>query len=212
MQTINPTTTLEQPFSPVKSASKVDHSVDSDSMIHHKVGGNPLRIVLRDRYDYRDKPYGVSSSHRVLSPQLLLKKYDLVRKCLQYSLGLPAGRREVTLRLLRYWAYYGKVYPKEAQITEEKGCSKATFWRTIGLLEQQGLIRVTNRYVIRAHAQISNLYRFDKLLIVIARYLAEHGQAFLEKWLKPYLVMPASLFWRGHFAAVQPLGVPLPSP
>jgi len=164
-------------------------------MIHHKSGGNHDLIVYRDRSYYRGNPYGVSSSHRVLSPQLLLKRYDLIRDCLKYPLGLTTAQREVTLRLLRYWAYYGKVYPKEAHVTEEKGCSHATFWRTIALLEQMGLIRVTNRFVIRAHAQISNLYRFDKLLIVLARYLAEHGTRFLEKWLKPYLIMPGRDFW-----------------
>ena len=195
MQEIKPTTTLEQPFSPVKSSNSTINGNPSNSVIHHKVGGNHSLILYRERSYYRGNPYGVSPSQRVLSPQLLLKKYDLVRECLQYPLGLSTAQREVTLRLLRYWAYYGKVYPKEAQVTEEKGCSKATFWRTIGLLEQRGLLHVVNRYVIRPHAQISNLYRFDKLLIVIARYLAEHGTRFLEKWLTPALTMPGRLFW-----------------
>lgn len=195
MSAIEPTTTLEQPFSPVKS--NIPHPLypHPDSMIHHKEGGNRLLIVYRERLYCRDKGYGVSSSQRVLSPQLLFKRYDLIRKCLQDLLGLSTAQREVTLRLLRYWAYYGQVYPKEAQVTEEQGCSKATFWRTISLLEQLGLIHVINRYVIRHHAQISNLYRFDKLLIVIARYLAEHGTAFLEKWLQPYLQLPGQVFW-----------------
>jgi len=126
---------------------------------------------------------------------LLLKKYDQIRDCLVDYAELTTAQREVTLRLLRLWAYYGYVYPKESTITSEPGCSKATFWRTIRLLEELGLVRVINRYVIRPHAQISNLYRFDKLLLVIARYLAEHGQAFQEKWLEPYLRLPGRVFW-----------------
>jgi hypothetical protein len=43
--------------------------------------------------------------------------------------------------------------------------------------------------------QISNLYLLHKLLLVIARYLAEHGVQFFEKWLRPYLSMPGRSFW-----------------
>lgn len=212
MQTINPAITLEQPFLPVKSDVNSTLTKPPDSMIHHKGRGNPLRIVLRDRYNYRDMPYGVSSSHRVLSKGLFLKRFDQVRSCLSDVLALSTCEREATLRLLRLWAYYGKVYPKASQVCSEPGCSKATFWRTVAYLKDLGLIDVIPRFLIRPHAQISNLYLLKKLIIVIARYLAEHGTAFQEKWLVPYLVMPASLFWRSHFAALQPLGVPLPSP
>jgi len=101
--------------------------------------------------------------------------------------------------LLRYRAYYGNVYPKEAQITLEPGCKKATFWRTIRLLKEQGLLQVVNRFVMRPHAQISNLYRLDKLVLALARYIAEHGHHFYEDWLQPYLSMPGREFWSQIF-------------
>ena len=105
------------------------------------------------------------------------------------------------MRLLRLWAYYGQVYPKESQITEDPGCSKTTFWRTIRLLQDEGLVHVINRYVVRPHAQISNLYRLDRLILVIARYLAEHGTQFYQDWLRPYLSLPGATFWTLAFSA-----------
>ena len=64
------------------------------------------------------------------------------------------------------------------------------------MLQDMNLLKVVRRFLIRAEAQISNLYLLDNLLIVIARYLAEHGTGFLEKWLQPYLTMPGLKFWR----------------
>ena len=189
------TTTLEQTCQNVKPLSLEQLMSSPASMIHHK---DPLpRIVGRTLIEIkrRGRPYGVSSSQRVLSPQLLLKRFDLIRDLLEDNLGLTAAQREVVFRLLRLWAYYGQVYPKEAFVTGEPGCKKATFWRTIRILEEQGLLQRINRFLIRPHAQISNLYRFDKLLILIARYLAEHGQAFYQEWLQPYLTMPGRSFW-----------------
>lgn len=196
MQATNPISIVEQPFSPVKSSPPVYPVNTPDSMIHHKVSPNPPQYIVVTRKNLSSPPYGVSQSQRILTKDLLLKKYDQVRDCLAYCMKLSVSEREVVLRLLRFWAYYGQVYPKESTITNDPGCSKATFWRTIRLLKELGFISVTNRYVIRPHAQISNLYRFDRLLIVIARYLAEHGVGFWEKWLQPYFSMPGSLFWR----------------
>ena len=195
MQKIQPAPSLEQPIHFVKSTFPVTGSTSSDTMIHHNVNTIHQRIIIRGTLDGATSPYGVSSSFRVLSPGLLLKKYDNIREGLQYVLGLTTAQREVTLRLLRYWAYYGKVYPKEASVTEEPGCKKATFWRTIRRLEDLGLVQVVNRFVIRPHAQISNLYRLDRLILLLARYLAEHGAHFWEKWLTPALAMPGRLFW-----------------
>ena len=204
-------TKVAQPFLPVKSRVASNDIPSSNSMIHHKDYSYSIRIIYKSKEKPLSTPYGVSSSQRVLSPQLLLKKYDQVRDCLAYCVELSTAQREVVLRLLRLWAYYGNVYPKESMITSDPGCSKATFWRTIRILKELGLIRVINRYVVRPHAQISNLYRFDRLLIVIARYLAEHGQGFWEKWLTPYLVMPAKLFWsfRFPFTTASSGGLPL---
>ncbi len=189
-------------------SNTVDHSFDfvnpsinsqiplfSDSMIHHNPDLGENRLIVSYKSIERGDPYGVSKHYRVLTSGLLLKKYDMVRDCLAGPLGLTTGQREVTLRLLRLWAYYGRVFPKESQITEDPGCSKATYWRTIRLLRRLGVIKVVNRYVIRPHAQISNLYRLDKLALLLARYLAEHGVAFFEDWLKPALAMPGRQFW-----------------
>lgn len=165
------------------------------TMIHHNVSSLPSRIIICNRID---KPYGVSSvprSHRVLSPGLFRKRYDDIRRFLDYQLGMTPAMRCVTMRLLWFWAYYGKVYPKESTITELPGCSKATYWRAIRFLKENDLVHVINRYVIRAHAQISNLYRFDRLMIILARYLAERGVVFWEEWLKPLLRIPGSTFW-----------------
>lgn len=194
----------------------IKSSLSSNSMIHHNVLQGRNKIIVSYGSIYKGTPYGVSRTYRVLSPQLLLKKYDLIRDCLAFTLGLTVAQREVTLRLLRLWAYYGSVYPKESQITELPGCSKATFWRTIHLLEESHLLQVINRYVIRPHAQISNLYRLDKLILVIARYLAEHGIPFLEKWLTPVLTMPAQSFYRWVYqspgARAGPLSLALVGP
>jgi len=189
------TTKVAQPFCPVKSRGNLVISATLNSMIHHKETYNNKRIILSKNYNYSRKPYGVSSTYRILSPQLLLKKFDHVRDCLENLMGLTLAQREVTLRLLRYWAYYGQVYVKEATITSEPGCSKVTYWRTVRLLKSLGLLTVINRFLIRPHAQISNLYRFDRLLLLLARYLAEHGTKFLEKWLIPALSLPGSIFW-----------------
>lgn len=195
MQAVYAPKTLAQPFCPVKSLNSQLPLPWPKPMIHHKAPLLPSKIIVSYNNIGSSSPYGVSRTYRVLSPSLLIKKYDNVRDCLQYVLGLKIAQREVILRLLTLWAYYGSVYPKESQITELPGCSKATYWRVIRKLKELGLIDVVNRYVIRPKAQISNLYRLDKLVLIIARYLAEHGVGFLEKWLKPYLTMPGSQFW-----------------
>ncbi len=200
MSQSNPPPILEQSFSPIKSIKNFISEFPDNPMIHHKVSPNPPGYIIVTRKNLSSSPYGVSQSHRVLSPSLFIKKYDYIRDCLKYVLGLTTAQREVTLRLLRLWAYYGQVYPKEAQITELPGCSKATYWRTIRLLKDCALLEVVNRYVLRPHAQISNLYRLDRLCILLARYLAEHGVGFLEKWLQPYFSMSGSSFW-GSLAA-----------
>jgi len=186
---------LAQPFSLVKPGETAGSDTLSKMMIHHKEDTIIPPIILKNRNSSLPSPYGVSRNDRVLSPQLLIQKFDQVRDCLTYSLKLSTAQREVTLRLLRMWAYYGQVYPRECMITKEPGCSKATFWRVIARLRDIGLVTVVNRYVIRPHAQISNLYLLQGLILVIARYLAEHGHGFREKWLKPYMAMPGRIFW-----------------
>ena len=192
---------VAQTFDLVKSTTLSPLSPSLDSMIHHKEPSYFPSYLIVTYKNIRDKRYGVSSASRVLSPQLLLKKFDYVRECLADILGLTIAQREVALRLLRLWAYYGQVYPKEAQITGEPGCSKATYWRTIGILRELHMIRVIHRYVLRPHAQISNLYRLDRLVLLLARYISERGHAFYESWLQPYLASPGREFWSQIFRA-----------
>ena len=201
MPLTSPSTKVAQPFDPVKSLNSQLPLPFSDSMIHHKERSLRSYIIVSYTSMYQDKRYGVSSAYRVLSPQVFFKKFDRVRECLEYTLGLTVSQREVTLRLLRLWAYYGQVYPKETQITGEPGCRKATYWRTIGILKRLGLVDVINRHVIRPHSQISNLYRLDRLVLLLARYLAEHGHHFSEEWLTPVLTMPGRLFWSQIYRA-----------
>ena len=193
---------LPQSSESVKSYQLPLFDLTPETMIHHKVSSLSKRIIERGKVYGVSSSYQVPRSRRVLSPGLFRKRYHDIRRCLVEVLGLTLAQREVTLRLLRFWAYYGLVCPRESTITEPPGCSKATFWRTIRILEELELVQVVNRYVIRPHAQISNLYRFDRLMIYLARYLAERGAQFLDKWLKPYLALPGRVFW-GSLAPCQ---------
>ncbi len=180
-------------------------------VIHHKVrrGGVPWDL-LRTGEPPTPHPYGVSPQNRVLSPGLFLRNYDQVVYCLDKVLGLTNAQSEVVLRLLRLWAYYGEVYPTEAQITADPGCSKATFWRTVRQLRERGLLEVINRFVLREHAQISNLYRLDGLILVIARFLADKLGRIYAEWTRPFLMISWPNFWtvmaRGWGSRAAPSG------
>jgi len=165
-------------------------------MIHHKYH------ILSYNSIKKKKPYGVSSSYKVLSKGLLLKKWGLVVRCLKEVLHLSTKQVDVVLALLRLQAYYPRVYPKASQIAEAEYVGKATVWRTVNNLQDMNLLEVVNQFVLRPEAQTSNLYLLNNLIILIARYLAEHGVQFYEKWLKPYLQLPGSVFW-GTWASCQ---------
>ena len=167
------------------------------TMRHHNVGRPPYLILRTGNIGDLERRYGVASDRRVLPPSVFFKRFDRIRQFLGGPLGLTPAQCRVLLRLLAYWAYYGRVYAKAASISTQEGCHKATFWRTVRLLRERGLITVINRFFLRPDAQTSNLYRFDKLLIMIARYLAEHGVHFWAKWLQPYLTMTGTEFWHG---------------
>lgn len=182
---------LAHPFWPVKSNETSPLYGTPHSMIHHNVSvsqkGNIIVYYSKDE----GKRYGVSSSRRLLPPQLLLKKYDRVRDCLRGLIGLAPRQLEAVMRLLRFWAYYGQVYAKAGQIAEEPGCSRATFWRAVGILKGLGIVEVRNRYVLRPHAQISNLYLLDYLVILIAQYLSKH----LAQVWPPYFIPYVNMAW-----------------
>lgn len=190
---------VAQTFSPVKSKVIIDTSHSPDSMTPHstsqrkRIRGNRNKVWRETRY------YGVSSDYRVLSKSLFIKHFDRIRDFLKWTLGLTAKQREVIFTLLRLWVHYGKCYPTVAMLCREAYCSKSTALRIIKELEHLGLIEVMSRDLQPYRRQISNLYLLHGLILLIARYLAEHGQAFYERWLRPYLTMPGREFWSQAF-------------
>jgi len=192
-------TKVTQAFNFVKSlASNPPGSIVTQGLADHKALIRSVTKIIVSKRDTRVR-YGLPASQRALSPGLFIKKFDDIRDCLAGTLGFSCAEREVVLRLLRLYTYYGAVFPKAASIAREPGCSERTFWRAIKKLQSEGLVRVINRFVLRPHAQISNLYRLEKLAIVLARYLAERGTRFCASWLRPALLMPARLFWSFPF-------------
>ncbi|MBA7538625.1 hypothetical protein ES705_30902 [subsurface metagenome] len=129
----------------------------------------------------------------MLTPGLLLKKHDYIRHYL-VSIGLTTAERDAAFFLLRLYSYYGKVYPKAPNHTEDCYRSKRSFWRAVAKLEDSGLIDRINRYL--HHLQISNCYRLDKLVLCIIRYLAEHGCPYLDGFAYYCLDEVGSQFWR----------------
>jgi len=137
--------------------------------------------------------YGVPAPKRMLPPSLLVKKHDYIRAYL-IALGLTPAERDAAFYLLRLYAYYGKVYPKAPNHTEDCYRSKRSFWRAVAKLEESGLVDRINRYL--HHLQISNCYRLDKLVLCIIRYLAEHGSPPVNKFASDILKLTGSKFWR----------------
>ncbi len=157
-----------------------------NGQIIHKLEGRDIDI-----------PYGVSSKRKLLRPHQLNRYHHLIWNFLKHDLGLHTAEREVVFRLLRLYAYYTHIYPKAKQIAAEKGCSVATFWRTVAILEEDGLLTRINRYIIREKAQISNLYLLDKLVLALARMLSEHSKPFTQRWVQHLLEMSGREFWSG---------------
>lgn len=175
-------------------------------------------------------PLGVMRTQRYLTSGNLWRYWDLIDKMLHQRLDLADVEVIVIKRLLQFWSYYGLVYPKASQIAREPsdeeisismrtrmeygeelpfnykpkrsyGCARRTFWRTVNKLQDLNLIEVVNRYIIREHAQISNLYILDNLIIVIARYLAEHGKGKFPKWILRFMRLQAEYFWSFRWAS-----------
>ncbi len=150
--------------------------------------------------------YGVPSDRRILSPGLFNKRFDQIRRYL-VSIGLTTADREAILRLLRLYCYYGRCYPKAAQIAQYPGCSKRSFWRAIAKLADMGFIEVVNRF--HQGRQISNTYRLDKLVAILAHFLAEHGCQFTGFALYVIKALGAD-FWPRIGAARVRLRDPVP--
>lgn len=151
--------------------------------------------------------YGVPAPRRMLSTSLLLKKHDYIVTYLR-RLGLTTAERPAALFLLRLYAYYGKVYPKAPNYTDDFYNSKRSFWRAIAKLEDAGLIDRNNRYL--HHLQISNCYRLDKLVLCIIRYLAEHGCPNLPDFARDLLAQIGASFWRNIWTLRVRLRDPIP--
>ncbi|MBA7507412.1 hypothetical protein ES706_06131 [subsurface metagenome] len=165
--------------------------------------------------------YGVPKKRKILTCELFNKRFDEIRHYLGRNIGLNSAEREGILRLLRFYAYYGRVYPKASQIAGEEpelspamaawrveqglgspprksyGCSKRSFWRAIAKLREDDLVQVHNRYL---HGrQISNCYRLDKLILCIVEWLLEHGKRYLNLLSMPREIFDAlhiRNFWR----------------
>ncbi len=195
MQAYPLTKKVARPFYNVKPSQTNFSPLGPEPVIHHKVPSPYIVGSTLEDIEKRGKRYGVSSSHKVLTKGLLLKQFDLVRDCLAEVCELTPAERDEILQLLRLHAYYPQVYPKAIQVASDTGRGVATFWRAVGRLRDMNLLTVVPRFLIRVEAQISNLYLLDDLIILIARYLAEHGQGFAVKWLSPWLSMAGSVFW-----------------
>ena len=141
----------------------------------------------RDLYSY-----GVPMKRKILTVELYNKRFDEIRHYLEQNIGLTLAERDGILRMLRIYAYYGRVYPKASQIADDfgnmvPGCSKRSFWRAVAKLREDGLVQVRNRFL---HGrQISNCYRLDKLILCLVRWLLEHGKRYLN-----LLKLPGELF------------------
>ncbi|MBA7535968.1 hypothetical protein ES705_28227 [subsurface metagenome] len=151
--------------------------------------------------------YGVPSDRRIITAGIIIKCFDRIRDCL-IMLGFTRAKRDVILQLVRLYAYYGKVYPKAKHVAEDGYVSKRTFWRTIADMEQDGLIQRDNRYL--NHLQISNAYRLDRLVLILARYIAEHCQQAFTKHTPKLIFIPAQYFWKAIWQVRVRLRDPVP--
>ncbi len=188
--------------------TKVCQEPKLDPLAHRKYPLSNNTVIDRGKGFWS---YGVPSDRRILSPGLFIKHYDQIRSYL-VSVNLTTADREASLRLLRLYAYYGRVYPKASQIADDfgnmiKGCSKRSFWRAIAKLSNMGMIEVINRF--HQGRQISNTYRLDKLVAILARFLAEHGCRLTGFALYVIKALGAD-FWHGIGAARVRLRDPVP--
>ena len=152
--------------------SPVSPSPPPQSMAHHNsTTFSSLTIFYRKGIGL-EKRYGVPQTWRILTMGMFHKQHNEILHQLT-RLGLETRERDAIFKLLELYIYYGKVYPKAADVADQAYISKRTFWRAIGKLREIGVIEVLNRFI--KHRQISNGYRLDKLVLMLARYLAEHG-------------------------------------
>jgi len=143
------------------------------SMAHHNASSKEFNTIYYKRDIEIEKRYGVPQAYRILTMGNYHKYHDDINNMLRVVFGLESKERSAIFCLVRLFLYYGKVYAKAADVAEQEDISKRTFWRAINKLRGAG-IEVLNRYV--NHKQISNMYRLDKLIVMIARFIAEHRE------------------------------------
>ena len=157
---------------PGSSESSPSPPPPSQSMAHHNSLPSIINQIYFKKSIEREKRYGVPSSYRILTMGNYHKHHDDINTMLRVVCGLENRERSAIFCLLRLFFYYGQVYPKADDVAEQEYISKRTFWRAVSKLKALGVIEVLNRYI--NHKQISNLYRIDKLVLMIARFIAEH--------------------------------------
>jgi hypothetical protein len=189
-------------YTPSKGNSQKDlappneNTTNPKAVAHYNTLPRYLKRIYYKRGSGEVISYGVQEERRILTVGLFHKRHDDIRWFLS-SLGLPIRQRDAIFKLLELYCHYGKVYPKAEQVAGDEYISKRTFWYAIAKLRSIGLVQVVNRYF--NHRQISNLYRLDKLVVMIARLLAEHGQQFNDFATK--LIGFFGSFWRDIWAA-----------
>jgi len=176
-------------------------------MAHH----NALSPVIDKIYCKKgielEKRYGVPSTYRILTMGNYHKHHSDINTMLRVVCGLENRERSAVFCLLRLFFYYGQVYPKADDVAEQEYISKRTFWRAIGKLKASGVIEVLNRYI--NHKQISNLYRIDKLILMIARFISEHHPTIFGDY-GDNLTRFFKSFWRQIWDADINLSLPAP--
>jgi len=157
---------------PINSESLPPLSASPQSTAHHNALSKDLNTIYYKKGIEIEKRYGVPSTYRILTMGNYHKHHSDINTMLRVVLGLENRERSAVFCLLRLFLYYGKVYPKAADVADQEYISKRTFWRAMEKLREMGVLEVINRYI--NHRQISNLYRLDKLVLMVARYIAEH--------------------------------------
>ncbi|GAI67746.1 unnamed protein product [marine sediment metagenome] len=154
------------------SSESLSPPASPQSTAHHNALPIDLKTIYYKKDIEKERRYGVPQTYRILTMGNYHKHHDDINNMLRVVVGLENRERSAVFCLLRLFLYYGKVYPKAADVAEQEYISKRTFWRAIGKLRDLGVIEVLNRYV--KHRQISNCYRLDKLVVMLATYIAEH--------------------------------------
>ncbi len=168
-------------------------------MIQHKWSRDHTYQILRIIEGGKGNHYGVSYKPKILTPGLFFKHHDRVMVFLRDTLRLSPRQCEITEQLLRFYIFYSSVYPSQKDCSGRHRGTKPTFWRTISKLEEMGMIVRIPRYFVREKAQTSNLYEMEKLLILLARYIREHGAALADNCIKLIIDLGGAEFWSWAF-------------